>query len=115
MRPVRRDDIVSLASEDEVERLAHRLIHEPPHVLVPVVHRPATVSEPAAVVLFGSTRGLHDPVEGQEGAHCQLSHSSGSLLSFALIHPRRKVHAHAERATPKSTNVDETNLTAGCV
>src|SRR6266540_3117567 len=44
------------------------------HMLVPVVHRPATVREAAAVVLSGSARGLHDPVEGHEGAHDQFPH-----------------------------------------
>ncbi len=37
---------------------------------------PATVHEAAAVVLSRVARGLHDPVEGQEGAHDQLSHLS---------------------------------------
>src|ERR671916_456741 len=41
------EDVVGLASEHEVERRAH-----------------------------GFARGLHDPVEGQEGAHDQLSHLS---------------------------------------
>src|SRR3712207_5813046 len=74
-------------SENEVERRAHRLAHEPPHLFVPVVHRPATVLEPAAVVLSGSARGLHDPVEGQEGAHYQLPHLSCSFLSFPSYTP----------------------------
>jgi hypothetical protein len=34
------------------------------------------------VVLSRSARGLHDPVEGQEGAHYQLSHLSCSFLSL---------------------------------
>src|SRR3712207_971392 len=41
----------------------------------------------AAVVLFRSARGLHDPVEGQEGAHDQLSHLSCSFLSFPSYTP----------------------------
>src|SRR5215207_4896235 len=76
------EDVVGLASENEVERCAHRLAHDPSHLLVPIVHRPATVREPAAVVLSRSARGLHDPVEGQEGAHDQSSHLSCSFLSF---------------------------------
>src|SRR5918997_3510574 len=75
------EDVVGLASENEVERRAHRLAHDLTHLLVPIVHRPATVREAAAVVLSRSARGLHDPVKGQEGAHDQLSHLS-SFFGF---------------------------------
>src|SRR5207249_4001918 len=68
------EDVVGPASEHEVERRAHRLAHDLSHLLVPVAHRPATVREAVAVVLSRSARGLHDPVEGQEGAHDQPSH-----------------------------------------
>src|SRR5215207_5937849 len=102
VRPVRGEDVVGLASENEVERHAHRLAHDLTHQLVPIVHRPATVREAAAVVLSRSARGLHDPVEGQEGAHYQLSHlSSCSFLSFPSH--TSTIHTHDERATPKST------------
>src|SRR5918992_4946208 len=79
---MRGEDVVGPASENEVERRAHRLAHDLGYLIVPIGHRPATVREPAAVVLSGSARGLHDPVEGQEGAHDQLSHLSCSFLSF---------------------------------
>src|SRR5918997_1364438 len=75
------EDVVGLASEHEVERRAHRLAHDLTHLLVPIVHRPATVNEATAVVLCRSARGLHDPVEGQEGAYDQLSHLS-SFFGF---------------------------------
>src|SRR5918992_5678341 len=87
VRPMCGEDMVGLASENEVERRAHRLAHDLTHLLVPIVHRPATVREPAAVVLSRSARGLHDPVEGQEGAHDQLSHLSCSFLSFPSYTP----------------------------
>src|SRR5215212_7516147 len=87
MRPMCGEDAVGLASENEVERLAHRLAHELPQLIVPIVHRPATVREPAAIVLSRSARGLHDPVEGQEGTHDQLSHLSCSFLSFPSYTP----------------------------
>src|SRR5829696_2940304 len=87
VRPMCGEDMVGLASENEVERRAHRLAHDLTHLLVPIVYRPATVREPAAVVLSGSARGLHDPVEGQEGAHDQLSHLSCSFLSFLSYTP----------------------------
>src|SRR5918994_1841412 len=87
VRPVRGEDVVGLASENEVERLAHRLAHDLTHLIVPIVHRPTTVREPATVVLSRSARGLHDPVEGQEGAHDQLSHLSCSFLSFLSYTP----------------------------
>src|SRR5215471_2624924 len=74
VRPVGGEDVVGLAPENEVERGAHRLAHDLAHLLVPVVHRPAAVPEAAVVVLAWSTRSLHDPVEGQEGVHDQLSH-----------------------------------------
>src|SRR5215211_2163081 len=87
VRPVRGEDVVGFPSENEVEGRAHRLAHDLSHLLVPIVHRPATVGEAAAVVLSGSARGLHDPVEGQEGAHEQLSHLSCSFLSFLSYAP----------------------------
>ena len=42
-------------------------------ILVPAF---ATVREAAALILLRSARSLHDPVEGQEGGHHQLSHLS---------------------------------------
>src|SRR5829696_976174 len=62
VRPVRCEDIVGLASENELERPAHRLAHDLTHLIVPVVHPPAAVREAAAIVLFGSARSLHDLV-----------------------------------------------------
>src|SRR5215203_7001490 len=80
VRPMCGEDVVGLASENEVKRPAHRLAHDLAHPLVPIFNRPATVREPATVVLFRSARGLHDPVEGQEGANHQFSHLSCSFL-----------------------------------
>jgi hypothetical protein len=76
VRPVGGEDVVGLAPEQEVERRAHRLPYDLAHPLVPVVDRPATESEAAALVLFRTARGLHDPVERQKGVHDQLSHRS---------------------------------------
>ena len=76
VRPVRGEDVVRLASEEEVERRAHRLAHDLTHHVVPVVHRPATQREAVTVVLSRSARGLHDSVEGHERAHDQLPHLS---------------------------------------
>ena len=75
-RPVRAEDLVGPASEQHVERVVELLGLDLAHQVVPVVHRPAAVREAAAVVLLGSARGLHDPVEGQEGGHDQLPHRS---------------------------------------
>ena len=74
VRPVRAEDLVGPASEQHVERVVELLGLDLAHQVVPVVHRPAAVCEAAAVVLLGSARGLHDPVEGQEGGHDQLPH-----------------------------------------
>src|SRR6266498_2912120 len=84
--PVRGEDVVGPASENEVERRAHRLGHDLTHLVVPIVHRPATVREAAAVVLFRSARRLHDPVESQEGAHDQLSHLSSPVPALSQSH-----------------------------
>src|SRR5215203_4090773 len=105
VRPVRREYIVGLASENEVERSAHRLAHDLTHLIVPVVLRPAAVREAAAIVLFGSARSLHDLVKGQEGAHDQLSHFSGSLLSFpsySPTHQRRTDHPQIDNVPENS-------------
>ena len=49
-------------------------VHDFAHLIIPVGHRPATLSEATVVVLFGSARGLHYTVEGQERLNDQLSH-----------------------------------------
>src|SRR3712207_8022508 len=79
-------------SENEVERRAHRLAHEPPHLFVPVVHRPATVREAAAVVLSGSARGLHDPVEGQRSEEHTSELQSRQYLVCRLLLEKKKLH-----------------------
>src|SRR6185437_5038321 len=81
-----------------VERAAHRLAHDLAHPLVPVVHRPATVREAAAVVLAGSARGLHDPVEGEEGVHDQLSHLRRPFARVPWLESSPPQHETARRA-----------------
>src|SRR2546428_12649532 len=46
VRPICGEDVVGLASENEVERRAHRLTHDLSHLLVPIVHRPPPCAKP---------------------------------------------------------------------
>jgi hypothetical protein len=46
-------DLVRLAAQEQVEGLGYRLVHAPPHEVVPVVDRPAAVDEAAGRVLLG--------------------------------------------------------------
>ena len=64
-------DVVGPASQHHGERPAGGLAYDLAHVVVPVVHRPAAVGEPAVVVLPGPP-GACMAVGGHEGLHDQL-------------------------------------------
>src|SRR5690349_17793070 len=84
VRPKGGENVVGLAAEKEIERLAHGFAHDLPHLVVPVVHRPAAVRESSFTVLLRTAWSLHDPVESHEGAHDQLSHLS-HVLSIGWV------------------------------
>src|SRR5215203_3017280 len=109
VRPVGRENLVGVATEDEVEGLRHRLSHRPLHLLVPVAERPAAVLEAATAILLGAARRLHDAVEGQEGVHDELSHVRVPFSGFDLmtgsggeIHRRRYPFAGAAIVAPRN-------------
>src|SRR5712691_10781254 len=74
VRPVRGEDLVCLASEQQLERLAHELAHPGSHLVVPVADGPSAVLEAAALVRLGTSGTLHHAVEREERADDKLAH-----------------------------------------
>src|SRR6266511_2987013 len=70
--PVRGEDLVRLAPEQEPVRGGDRVFHCLSEHVVGVRDRPPAVVEPAAAVLVGHARALHDAIECEELLHDQL-------------------------------------------
>src|SRR5438309_303379 len=77
-RPVRREDLVGLPPEHHVERASHELGHLLAQTVIPVLHGPAPMGEPAAWVFLRSARRLHHTIEREKRGHLELAHSLSS-------------------------------------
>src|SRR5205814_1972211 len=77
--PVRGENLVGLAAEEEIELLLEDAVELFARILSEIGHLPS--AEPEALGrIFGRTAGrLHDPVHGNEGADDYLPHGSLSL------------------------------------
>src|SRR5690606_15397265 len=78
--PVRGENVVGPASEQQVEGRGEQLVDLFPDLLFEQGGKPPAMREVALIVLFRPARGLHDSVERQEDAACDLAwHEYGFL------------------------------------
>jgi hypothetical protein len=87
--PEREEVFVGPSPEEQRAALRHPLAHLPPHDLVGAGVRPAAVLEPAAVVLVGTARGLHHPVERHVFDHDDFAHPQRRCRGGAVFSSRR--------------------------
>src|SRR2546426_3445715 len=66
--PVRGEDFVRLATEQQRVRFRHLLEDDLAHHVVPILHRPTAMREAALAVFIRAAWPLHHSVEGQKGA-----------------------------------------------
>src|SRR5262249_7350294 len=80
--PVRREDLVGLAAEQQVERAAKDLAHGAAERRVEVRRGPAAEREAAGRVLLRATGRLHDAVEAGEGGDDDSAHVGLARIWF---------------------------------
>src|ERR671922_391070 len=112
LRPVAGEVLVSPAAEEDPCGSHHALPDDAAHDLVVVGNCPAAMLEPAADVLVGSARRLHDPIERQARVDGDVAHPdsfrvvSPALAGFHPLHERQspirqpqrqRVACHASR------------------
>src|SRR2546421_6268738 len=80
--PVRGENLVGLAAEQEVEFLLEDAVYLPPELLIEIGHRPAAELEALGRIFGRPAGGLHDTIHGHLGADGNLPHGSLSLLNW---------------------------------
>src|SRR5262245_65157481 len=80
VRPMRREDLVSLAPEQQLEWLAEHFIDRLTEHLVHVGHHPATQLEVSCRIFFRATWCLHHAVQRHHGSCDDLSHFCPPLV-----------------------------------
>lgn len=76
--PVRGEDLVRLAPEQEGVRRLGPAADQLAHAVVEIRYQPAAVLETAAAVLVRAAGRLHDAVQGEESSHYQFHRSASS-------------------------------------
>src|SRR5438874_8558874 len=79
--PVRGENLVGLAAEQEVEFLAEQAVDLFAELLIEIGHRPAAELEALGWILGRRAGRLHDAIHGNLGADDNLPHGSLSLLN----------------------------------
>src|SRR5205814_5020208 len=78
--PVRGENLVGLAAEQEVEFLLEDAVELFAELLIEIGHHPAAELEALGQILGRSARGLHDAIHGNLGTDNNLPHGSLSLF-----------------------------------
>src|SRR5262249_41692428 len=95
--PVRREDIVGLAAEQQVEGPAEDLAEGAAERLVEMRRRPAAQREAAGRVFLWAARRLHDAVEAGEGGN-----DDPALVLFPVaVVPLAPRHSHSSLSCPR--------------
>src|SRR5688572_31419908 len=76
VRPIRRENLVGLAAEQEIEFLTEEAVKLLAELLIEMRHHPATELEPPGRILGRSAGRLHDAVHGNHGADDDFPHVS---------------------------------------
>src|SRR5436309_3071434 len=79
--PVRGENLVGLAAEQEVEFLLEDAVELFAELLIEIGHRPAAELEALGQILGRRAGRLHDAIHGNLGADDNLPHGSISLLN----------------------------------
>src|SRR5687768_3324993 len=79
--PVRGEDLVGLAAEQEVELLLEDAVELFAELLIEIGHHPAAELEALGRILGRPAGRLHDAIHGNHGADDNLPHGSRSLSS----------------------------------
>src|SRR5712675_1765714 len=83
--PVRGENLVGLAAEQEVEFLLEDAVELFAELLLEIGHHPAAELEALGRILGRPAGRLHDAIHGNLGADDNLQH--GSSISAAGVHP----------------------------
>src|SRR5687767_4395258 len=100
--PMRGEDLVGLAAEEQALGLLIPAAEQRAHVVVPVVHHPAAVSEPAAPVLLRAAGTLHDAIDAEEIRYHEGPHDRTSLRE-SLSQGRQAGSARTQRGVRPAT------------
>src|SRR5262245_35858189 len=96
--PVRGENLVGLASEEEIELPLEDAVDLFAELLIEIGHHPAAELETLGGVFRGAAGGLHDAVQGNLGADDDLAHGSLSVCfpkdDLALSLPTITLGAH---------------------
>jgi hypothetical protein len=76
VRPIRRENLVGLAAEQEIEFLTEEAVNFLAELLIEIGHHPAAELEPPGRILGRSAGRLHDAVYGNLGADDDFPHVS---------------------------------------
>ena len=79
--PVRRENLVGLAPEQEIELLLEDAVDLFAEHLIEIGHHPAAELEALGGILPRPARRLHDSIHGNLGADNDLPHGSLSLIA----------------------------------
>jgi hypothetical protein len=82
VRPIRRENLVGLAAEQEVEFLLEDAVDLFAERLIEIGHRPAAELEALGRILGRRAGRLHDAIHGNLSADDNLPHGSLSLICF---------------------------------
>src|SRR4029434_504871 len=72
--PIRRENLVGLAAEQEIESLTEEAVKFLAELLIEIGHHPAAELEPPGRILGRSAGRLHDAVHGNLGADDDFPH-----------------------------------------
>src|SRR6202035_6010253 len=98
VRPVRREDVVSFAPEEQIEGAAKNLAHGPAELGIEMRKSPAAEREAAGRVFAGSAGRLHDAVEADERRGKDLAHGRSHIDAVSMAQGRGGV-GRADRPT----------------
>src|SRR5579862_5623924 len=101
MGPMRGEDVVGLAAQQQVEGTAEDLAHGGARGLVEVGGNPTAERKAAGRVFLGAARRLHDAVEAGEGGYADLAHVGLSVNSGFVV-PRTN---YVTRCRQVETNI----------
>src|SRR6059036_2450578 len=85
--PVRGENLVGLAAEEEVEFLLEDAVDLFAELWIEIGHRPAAELEALGAILGRAAGRLHDAIDGNLGADDNLPHGSLSLSDVQRLGP----------------------------